>query len=150
MFEKDGKKFNCCESVLLQVNEVHKLNGFGPEVMKTASNMGGGVAGCGSICGAVSGGAMAFGLLMGTSGDESPDDYTALRERMRHYTQILIDAFEEKWGNINCYDLLGVNTRTEKGKRIHEENKAKGIYYCNDFVDWTAEKCLEIINENSL
>ena len=97
------------------------------------------------MCGALTGAAMAYGLYMGTNGDETPDDFTEIRETMREHTQIFLKAFEDKWGHVNCFDLLGADTRTEEGKRIHEENKAKGKYYCEEFVHWSAEKVIELI-----
>ncbi|MBD3170885.1 hypothetical protein GF326_00275 [Candidatus Bathyarchaeota archaeon] len=150
MIERDQKRFNCCESTIIKVNEKHPLKGFGTGVMRAASNMGGGGAGWGSICGAVSGGVMAFGLAMGTNGNEAPEKFTAIRDEMREYTQEFLKAFEQEWGHINCFDLLGVDTRTPEGKAKHEENKAKGIYYCEDFVQWAADKILEIFKEKHI
>jgi hypothetical protein len=66
---------------------------------------------------------------------------------MRTQTQKFLKAFEDKWGHINCFDLLGADTRTPEGKAKHESNKAKGIYFCEDFVEWTADKVLETFNE---
>ena len=145
MIERDGKRFNCCESTLMLINEEIPLKGFNQGVIRAASNLGGGVSGWGSMCGALTGAAMAYGLYMGTNGDENPEDFTKIREIMREHTQIFLKAFEEKWGHVNCFDLLGADTRTEEGKRIHEENKAKGKYYCEEFVHWSAEKVIELI-----
>ena len=146
MIERDGKRFNCCESTLMLINEEIPLNGFNQGVIRAASNLGGGVSGWGSMCGALTGAAMAYGLYMGTNGDETPDDFTETRETMREHTQVFLKAFEDKWGHVNCFDLLGADTRTEEGKQIHEENKAKGKYYCEEFVFWSAEKVIELIN----
>lgn len=147
MIEREGKRFNCCESVLMKVNAKHPLNGFDVEVIRAVSNMGGGGAGWGSMCGAVTGAVIAFGFTMGTEGNESPGEFEEIREEMRKYTQEYLKAFEEKWGHVNCFDLLGVDTRTPEGKAKHEENKAKGIYYCEDFVCWSANKVLEIFDK---
>ena len=150
MIERDGKRFNCCESTIMKVHEKHPLEGFGKGVMRATSNMGGGGAGWGSLCGAVSGAVMTFGLAMGTNGNESPEEFTAIREEMRTYTQEFLKAFEERWGHVNCFDLLGVDTRTSEGKAKHEENKAKGLYYCEDFVQWASEKILDIFEEKGI
>jgi C_GCAxxG_C_C family probable redox protein len=146
MIEQKGLKFNCCESTLIRVNEKHPLPGLGSPVMRVASNFGGGVAGWGSACGAVTGAAMAFGLLMGTEGDETPEGFKQKRDRMRALTQVFNKAFEEKWGNVNCYGLLGVNTRTPEGKARYEEMKARGETHCEDYVKWAAEKVLSILS----
>jgi C_GCAxxG_C_C family probable redox protein len=147
MIERESKRFNCCESVLMKVNQKHPLKGYGVGVIRAASNMGGGGAGWGSICGAVSGGVMAFGLAMGTDGIEIPEVFITMREDMRTHTQDFLKAFEDKWGHINCFDLLGTDIRTPEGKAKHESNKAKGIYFCEDFVEWTANKVLEKFEE---
>ena len=144
MYEKDGKRFNCCESTLIFVNEQIPLPGFSIDVIRAASNLGGGGAGWGSLCGAVTGGCMVYGLLMGTNGDENPEEFIVIRKKMREKTQIYLDAFEKKWGHVNCFDLIGVDTRTEEGKKKHEENKTKGLYFCEDYVKWSAET---IINQ---
>jgi C_GCAxxG_C_C family probable redox protein len=150
MFERDGKRFNCCESVIILVNQEIHLPGFDIGVMRGASNLGGGVSGWGSICGAVSGAAIVYGLLAGTDGEESPEDFTSIRDAMRGHTQEFLGLFEEKWGHVNCFDLLGVDTRTEEGKRKHEENKARGEYYCEDYVFWSAEKLVELMKRQGL
>ena len=107
MYEKDGNRFNCSESVIIFVNDEIPLEGFGKGVMRANSNLGGGGAGWGSLCGAVNVGCQVYGLLIGTNGDESPEEYTAMREVMRAKTQVYLKAFEEKWGHVNCFDLLG-------------------------------------------
>lgn len=148
MIERKDIRFNCCESVLIRMDEKHTLPGLGPDVMRLASNFGGGVAGWGSACGAVTGAAMAFGLLMGTEGDENPGEFKVKRDRMRALTQVFIKAFEEKWGNVGCYGLLGVNTRTPEGKARYEEMKARRETHCEEYVRWTAEKALAILRDN--
>jgi len=145
MYEKDGKRYNCCESVIMFVNDEIPLEGFGKGVMRATSNMGGGGGGWGSLCGAVSGGCMVYGLLMGSNGDESPEEFDALRAKAREKTQIFLQMFEDKWGNVNCYDLLGANTRTPEGKAKYDENRANGIYFCEDYVKWAAKKIIELI-----
>jgi C_GCAxxG_C_C family probable redox protein len=145
MYEKDGKRFNCCESVIILVNDEIPLEGFGKGVMRATSNLGGGGAGWGSLCGAVSGGCQVYGLLMGTSGDEDPEEFLEIRTMMREKTQVYLKAFEERWGHVDCYDLLGANTRTEEGKKKYNENRANGIYFCEDYVNWSADKIIELI-----
>jgi hypothetical protein len=49
---------------------------------------------------------------------------------------------EREGKRFNCCEsvLMKVNAK-------HEENKAKGIYYCEDFVFWSANKVLEIFDK---
>ena len=150
MIKRGENKFNCCESALIRVDDVKPLPGFDTDVMKIASNFGGGGAGWGSLCGAVSGSVMAVGLLLGTEGTESPELFQSKRERMRAITQEIMGEFENHWGHVDCYDLLGVNTRTPEGKQRYEEMKARGETYCAEYVEWAAEKVLEILGRHSV
>jgi len=59
MFERDGKRFNCAESVIILVNQEIPLPGFGRGVMRGASNLGGGVSGWGRVEASRDGGASA-------------------------------------------------------------------------------------------
>jgi len=146
MIVKNGLRFNCCESVLLIVNDKHPLPGVHDATMRAASNMGGGVAGVGSICGAITGGAMAIGLLMGTEGYESPHKFDEMRVKERKITLELIKAFKAKWGNINCENLLGCSgcTPEQRAKR-GDELRARGESHCDEYVDWAAAQTLKVI-----
>jgi C_GCAxxG_C_C family probable redox protein len=146
MISKGRARFNCCESVLKRIDEARRLQGINPSVMRIASNFGGGVAGWGSICGAVSGAAMALGLVYGTSGDEAEDEFNEKRTKMRALTQELMRAFEGEWGHIDCYGLLGFSTRTPEGKARYDELKAKGLLHCDEYVRWAERKSLELMN----
>ncbi len=150
MIKRGENKFNCCESALIRVNEVKHLPGFDTDVMRLASNFGGGGAGWGSLCGAVSGSVMAVGLLLGTEGTENPEDFQSKREGMRETTQEMLRGFESHWGHVNCYDLLGVNTRTPEGKQRYEEMKEQGETHCDEYVEWAAEKVLEMLGRHSV
>jgi C_GCAxxG_C_C family probable redox protein len=146
MISRGEVRFNCCESTLMRIDEAHRLPGFGVNVMRITSNFGGGVAGWGDVCGAVSGAAMALGLVYGTSGDEAEKEFSEKRKRMRTLTHELMKAFEEDWGHINCHDLLGCNRRAPEGKAKYDEMKAKGLLHCDEYVQWAERKALELMN----
>lgn len=146
MISKGGLKFNCCESVLLIIDETNPLPGFNHKIMRIASNFGGGVGGWGSICGAVSGSSMALGLLYGTEGTESPDEFESKRERMRAIAQEFMKEFEAEFSSVNCMDLLKVDRRTEEGKRLYEEMKERGETHCEEYVEWSANRILKMID----
>lgn len=115
--------------------------------MRAASNMGGGVGGWGSICGAVSGAAIALGLIYGTDGDDDPETFTGKREEMREITQEFMRAFEEEWGSIKCIELLGVDFRTPEGEREYENMKERDETHCAEYVEWASDKILEMLSE---
>jgi C_GCAxxG_C_C family probable redox protein len=149
MIIKDGHKFNCCESVLIVVNEKHPLPGFNGATLRMASNLGGGVAGWGDMCGALLGGAIAIGLVHGTNGDEPIKKFDEMRLKERKITLELIKEFEGKWGNVGCRNLLGCEgcTPQERAQR-GEELQARGESHCDDYVVWTSDKTLNMIRKN--
>lgn len=149
MITKGELKFNCCESALMRIDKKNPLPGFDGDVMRIASAFGGGVGGWGSVCGAAAGVAMAFGLVYGTEGSEVPDVYQQRRGRLRDVTQEFLLAFERQFGSVNCMDLLGVDRRTEEGRRRYDELRAQGVFRCDGYVEWSAEKALELLSSGS-
>jgi C_GCAxxG_C_C family probable redox protein len=147
MIRRDEKGFNCSESALLRIDSEHSLPGFDKDIMRVASGFGGGVGGWGSICGAVSGGVMAFGLLYGTDGTEDLEEYDHKRSALRELQQDFFRAFETDYGSINCMDLLGVDRRTEEGNKRYQELHAQGAFDCGKYVDWAVEKVLAMLKE---
>ena len=147
MIKKDEKSFNCCESALIRIDARHSLPGFDKGIMRVASAFGGGVGGWGSICGAVSGGVMAFGLLYGTDGTETPEEYDRIRSELRELQQDYFRAFEAEYGSINCMDLLGIDRRTDEGNRRYKEMQTQGAFDCGKYVDWAVEKALAMLKE---
>jgi C_GCAxxG_C_C family probable redox protein len=90
-------KMHCAESVLASVKN-HFAPELGDELVRLASGFGGG-SGAGCICGAVSGGTMALGLVM--DGD---------RKRVANLTKELHAWFKQEY-RVTCCKVL-----TAKGK----------------------------------
>ena len=147
MITRGENRFNCCESVLIRVENGHPLPGFGPEAIRIASGFGGGVAGWGSVCGAASGAVMALALLHGTDGGEPPGVFQGKRDLLRRVSQEFLKSFEREFGSVNCVDLLGVDRRTEEGKRRYDELKAQGVFRCSEYVDWATDFVLKMLGE---
>ena len=146
MIVKNGLRFNCCESVLLKIQDEHPLPDFDDSTMKIASNLGGGVAGWGDICGAILGGGVAIGLIYGTTGNETTQIFDEKRLKERKMTQELIRSFTEKWGTPICRDLLGCpNCTPEERAKRGEELRARGESHCDEYVDWTAERVFNML-----
>lgn len=115
-FYRSGK-YHCAEAVLAAVK-----NRFAPDipdaVLQMASGFGGG-SGAGCICGAVSGGTMAFGLV--AEGD---------RKQAGALTKELQSWFKEEYGTTCC------RTLTANGKKN-----------CVKFTASVAGKVAELIQE---
>jgi C_GCAxxG_C_C family probable redox protein len=148
MIVRDGKRFNCCESTLMMIQEGHPLPGFESSIMKAASSLGGGVGGWGSACGAATGAVIALGLVYGTDGEETKEKFQDKRGHLRDMSQIFLKEFQDIFGSVNCMDLLGVDRRTEEGKTRYDEMKAQGLVKCDDYIDWAAKRGLQILGED--
>jgi C_GCAxxG_C_C family probable redox protein len=145
--KRDGEMFNCCESTLMNINKEHPLPGFESNIMKAASSFGGGIY-WGSLCGAPAGIAMALGLVYGTDGEESLEEFQDKRKHLKEVSTSLMRGFEEAFGSINCNDLLGVDRRTEEGRALLKELRdTKGYVMCEEYIDWAAKRVLETLGE---
>jgi C_GCAxxG_C_C family probable redox protein len=145
---RDGKEFDCAESVLIIVNGGHPLPGFESNIMKAASPLGGGVGRWGSACGAATGAVMALGLVYGTDGEESLEEFQGKREHLFELGRVFMREFEEAFGSVNCSDLFfGLFPWTEESEARYVEIKAQGLVKCDDYIDWAAKRVLETLGE---
>ena len=145
MISKGELNLHCCESTLIHIDESLKLPGFDEYVMRIASGFAGGVGGWGMVCGAVSGSVMAVSLLYGCDGDETPEEYEEKRMDVRRKAQELMKAFEDEFGSVNCMDLLGVDRRTEEGRKKVKELHAQGAFNCDRYIEWVVDETLGIL-----
>ena len=111
--------------------------------MKIGSVLGGGVSGFREICGAVSGGVICLGLMLGTTGDETVEEFKAKRERSRELVKAYLQEFEDSWGSVKCGYLLEM----DEGKRSPVgtlRSNAPPEKLCDEYVDWSTKKIGEI------
>jgi hypothetical protein len=155
---------NCAQAVLLFALLVKRMD---PELITTARYMGGGVAGMGEVCGAVSGAAIALGLrdyeaegsagagppgspvatgaagagvaATGAAGAETPVDVTATRSAL----QEMIRAFESEFGGLRCRDLTGCDLTTPEGHDAFIKSGAN--QRCPSFVSWMFDRLLPLL-----
>ena len=149
--ERHQKEFNCCESVIILINEGRPLPGFESNIMKVASPLGGGIGMWGSTCGAAIGAIMALGLIYGTDGNESPKEFQDKKEYLKEVSKMFMRDFEEVFDSVNCNDLLGLDRRTEDFRALYNEKKkaqmrTRGLDKCDDCITWAAKRVLGIIS----
>jgi len=102
----------CAESVLQAIADECGI--LSAQIPRIATGFCGGMALTGGLCGALTGGIMALGLLYGrNSGTESRD---AVYDRTRR----LIEAFEHRFGSTRCTGLLGCDLSTPEGLATFE------------------------------
>jgi C_GCAxxG_C_C family probable redox protein len=132
------ERFNCAESVLLGVT---KACGLQCEcVPRVATGFGGGVGGCGEICGALTGAIMALGLKFGRESAEDVEAKTALAAKVCK----LMDGFTEKFGTTHCLELTECLMRTPEGREKAKELDLHGGL-CRKFVEFAANEASRLI-----
>ena len=104
--------------------------------IKAVSGMGGGIAGRGEVCGALTGAVAALGLALGThlpSQERNP--------RLRELACQLCEDFEQEWGSVLCRVV-----RPLAEARLGARDVAKG---CTVLVRYVAEEVARLLMENA-
>ncbi len=99
-FLRDDNYYGCAESTLVALQTVFGLENPGDSSAAMALN--GGIAYSGGMCGAISGAAMALGMLA----ESRLDDHKQAKRTARLLTQQLIADFETEFGSSDCRDLI--------------------------------------------
>ena len=94
--------YNCAQAVFIAFAE-DKMDT--DEAAKLASAFGGGLAGMRHVCGAVSGAALAYGMLRGYCDPAARTDKKAEYEAVSE----IAGEFEKQNGSIICRELLGLD-----------------------------------------
>ncbi|HXL04940.1 MAG TPA: C-GCAxxG-C-C family protein [Bacillota bacterium] len=127
--------FNCAESVLKALCEALE-----PELqncVKIATPFGGGIAGKGHLCGAVSGAVIAAGLCMGRV---SPKED---RRSCDDVAGRFIDEFINEFHTVSCRDIIGVDLLSTEGRKKHKE--CLRDEKCCSVVEFAAKKMYSLI-----
>ena len=127
--------FGCAEAVLKAVAE--HIGVESDLIPRLATGFCGGMARTGGMCGAVTGGVLALNLLYGRSdadGDKEAN-YKAIQEFMH--------LFRERFNEVNCPGLTGVELSTEEGQRQFTERNLHPR--CANFVGEATRMVLETI-----
>jgi len=113
-----------------------------PDLLWAATAFRGGIAGQQQApCGALSAGALALGLRHRTS-DDDKEKAKAAREAANEDAEALVKAFQEKFGDITCGGLLGVDFSDDAAvKRAYDAGVFKR---CDDHVRFVIEKLYEL------
>lgn len=117
--------FNCAESVMRGACRAERID-LSPQTLKVATPFGGGVGRSEDICGALTGGVLAIGVVLGRTEptEDKLKSYDAAKE--------LHDWFEKRFGSTLCMVL-------NRGDFKSPEHKKR----CTRFVEEAArEACL--------
>lgn len=132
------KGFLCSESVLLAISDWLGIQNR--LIPKIATGFGAGIGGCGSVCGAISGGIMALGLKFGRNEVE--------KQEMKPYWFAfkLLKRFEKEFGCITCRELTSCDLTTEVGRKKYMEQKFWETK-CRQYIGSVTAAVFDLISE---
>jgi len=132
--------YYCAESVLQAAAQAHGFHN--PWLTRIATGFCGGVSRTAGMCGALSGGIMALGLITGRGlpGDDKVPCYTL--------TYHLVRQFREHFGSTACADLLSCDISTPEGERHFIENNLE-VLICERITREAARLVAEMLNRRA-
>ncbi len=119
LFLDDANYLGCAETTLVALKEALGLPD--PSNSSAVMALNGGVAYSGGVCGAISGSAVAAGLLA----ERLAPDHQSAKRLARRVTADLIDDFRREFGAVNCRELIGRDLGTQEQ---HDAFIASGIW----------------------
>ena len=127
----------CAESVLMAIAEQTGMDSS--LIPRIATGFCGGMSRTSGMCGALTGGVMALGLVFGRDfPQESRDTTYKLVQRFQ-------EAFVKEFGAINCTDLLGCDLSTPQGaSQFAEQGLLKSV--CLEITGRAAAIAAELIS----
>lgn len=100
------------------------------KALKLSQVLGGGMSHMGLTCGAVTGALLVIGLHFGRARAED----RAAKELTYKLAQKFCRRFTEKFGSINCTDLIGCSLKTPHGLELASKNNLFEKY-CSGYVE---------------
>ena len=107
-------------------------------VFQAASGLGGGVGGSQSICGAITGSALAIGSLYGKRGLDRP----ARRQQVRPRVGALCADFRKQFGALDCRLLTECDFNDEAAHQRFLDSGQREAR-CLKYVSWAVQSALE-------
>jgi len=108
-FLRDDNYYGCAESAFLALKDAYGLGPAGDSSPAMALN--GGVAYSGGMCGAISGTALAVGMLA----EQRLGDHFQAQRIAREIMMRLMDEFVREHDSVDCRDLIEVDLRAPGG-----------------------------------
>jgi len=108
--------------------------GDDPDLAVAAQYLGGGLAGMGETCGALTGAAVALGLRSVCHGQESEDATPTATE----FLQQLVRDFEREFGSRRCFDLTGFDLSDPEQREAFFASDIRPR--CQDYVTWSCKR----------
>ncbi len=102
----DGHQFGCAETVFMVLKDAYGLDD--PTDPAAAMALNGGVGYSGGPCGAITGAALAVGMLA----ERRIAHHDTAKRVARELVYGTLDAFRSEYGSIDCRELIGYDFRT--------------------------------------
>jgi C_GCAxxG_C_C family probable redox protein len=136
-----SKRYLCSESILIAIS-----NWLGIQnelIPKIATGFGAGIGGCGTVCGAISGGVIALGLIFGRN------EVKETTVRPYWFARELLEKFEKEFGHVTCRELTGCILGTDEGRKKFVEEKMWDTK-CRHYIQGVTAMVYDMISERSL
>jgi len=114
----DRNQFGCAETAYMVLKGAYGLDD--PMDSAAAVALNGGVAYSGGLCGAITGAALAVGMLA----ERRIADHVTAKRVARELVAETLDAFRDEHGAVDCRDLIGYDLRAPQGHRDFIESGA--------------------------
>ena len=108
-FLRDDNYYGCAESAFLALKDAYGLGPAGDSSQAMALN--GGVAYSGGMCGAISGTALAVGMLA----EQRLGDHFQAKRIAREIMMRVMDDFVREHDSVDCRDLIAMDLRAPGG-----------------------------------
>jgi len=138
-FLTDENIYGCAETTFMALKGAYGI--ADPEGSAAAMALNGGVAYGGSICGAITGAAMAVGMLA----QARIQDHKSAKRAARRVIMGYMDEFQRVYRSVNCVDLIGLNIRDEDQHRQFIES---GVWrtVCMAQIEFAIRKLAPLYN----
>ena len=140
---------NCAQAVVAFALD---MMGEDPDLVAFAGYFGGGIAGMGEACGAVTGAALALGLHdyhVGNDddGEESDrgQDNDHGEDPNRAALQTLLKEFSSEFGTRRCAELTGHDLSTPEGMDLFRRSEVRER--CSSYVGWVCDRIAPLLGQ---
>jgi C_GCAxxG_C_C family probable redox protein len=133
LFLDEANSFGCAETTFMVLKEAFGLPD--PDDPSAAMALNGGVAYAGGVCGAISGAALAVGMLTG----RECADHDRAKATAREVIARTMDEFRLQFGATDCRTLLGRDIRTAVAHRDFIESGVWRVT-CMDQIEFVVDR----------
>ena len=142
LYLDERHQFGCAETVFMTLKSAYGLDD--PTDPAAAAAFNGGFAYSGGLCGAMTGAALAVGMLA----ERRMADHASAKRVARELVAATLDEFRREHGAVDCRDLIGYDLRAPGG---HEAFLASGTWRdgCMGQIEWVVARLALLADEGA-